>query len=614
MRLDAITVALRMRTPWEATDLGIALVRAHAGRVWSAWFLSTLPAFVLFNAFALALDAPWLGALLMWWAKPVFDRVPLFVISRAVFGATPSLRDTLVAQRRWGWRAMLAWLTWRRFHPGRAMLLPVDLLEGVRGAQRKDRVYVLSRAHASPNALLMLIGANMETVFVWSALLLVLMFVPIEFFQPSVRAMWDTLFDHPPAWAQVLGNGVYWGAMSIVEPFYVGAGFGLYLNRRMQLEAWDVELAFRRLAARLTPAPFAAAALLLLSAVAFDAGHARAATAPQPAASSLPDGWQRLPQAKDERSAPSPDVREGDFDARDDDGDDDENAPKKKFAGAAEPAGDAATPARAKPADAKTAEAKPADAKSAETSDPAKPKPTRDNGVVCRITDAPKDRGTPLDKLFAKGFRKDGADFEAAVKKAYAEADLDPKIKQYVWKARHPENADRDEKEPGWARGLGGAFGFVAEYGLWILIGVALLVIVLNHRRWLSWLSDRAGAAPPPMPTALGALPTAPEPLPDDVPAAVRALLAQGRVRAGLALLYRAAVARLVERLGAPLPPGATEADCLRRARSLADARYAGLFARIVRCWQVAAYAQRPPPAGEIEALLGEWSADGVTA
>src|SRR3569623_3406531 len=103
MRLDASTVALRMRTPWEATDLGIALVRAHAGRVWSAWFLSALPAFVLFTAFALALAAPWLGALLMWWAKPVFDRVPLFVISRAVFGATPSLRDPLAAQRRWGW-------------------------------------------------------------------------------------------------------------------------------------------------------------------------------------------------------------------------------------------------------------------------------------------------------------------------------------------------------------------------------------------------------------------------------------------------------------------------------------------------------------------------------
>jgi hypothetical protein len=37
----------------------------------------------------------------------------------------------------------------------------------------------------------------------------------------------------------------------MVEPFYVAGGFMLYLNRRTELEAWDVELGFRRLAQRL---------------------------------------------------------------------------------------------------------------------------------------------------------------------------------------------------------------------------------------------------------------------------------------------------------------------------------------------------------------------------
>jgi hypothetical protein len=31
-----------------------------------------------------------------------------------------------------------------------------------------------------------------------------------------------------------------------VEPFYVGAGFTMYLNRRVELEAWDIEQEFRR--------------------------------------------------------------------------------------------------------------------------------------------------------------------------------------------------------------------------------------------------------------------------------------------------------------------------------------------------------------------------------
>ena len=100
-----------------------------------------------------------------------------------------------------------------------------------------------------------------------------------------------------------------------------------------------------------------------------------------------------------------------------------------------------------------------------------------------------------------------------------------------------------------------------------------------------------------------------PEALPADIPAAVRALLQQRRSRAALALLYRAALARLVDALGAPLPPGATESECLRHARSLRDARHAELFGRIVRGWQSAAYAQRAPSVEEIEVLLAAWSA-----
>jgi hypothetical protein len=31
-----------------------------------------------------------------------------------------------------------------------------------------------------------------------------------------------------------------------LEPFYVAGGFALYLNRRAELEAWDIEQEFRR--------------------------------------------------------------------------------------------------------------------------------------------------------------------------------------------------------------------------------------------------------------------------------------------------------------------------------------------------------------------------------
>ena len=36
-------------------------------------------------------------------------------------------------------------------------------------------------------------------------------------------------------------------ALSIVAPFYVAGGFALYLTRRTELEAWDIEISFRRI-------------------------------------------------------------------------------------------------------------------------------------------------------------------------------------------------------------------------------------------------------------------------------------------------------------------------------------------------------------------------------
>ena len=38
----------------------------------------------------------------------------------------------------------------------------------------------------------------------------------------------------------------YAAAVAFIEPFYVAAGFGMYLNRRVELEAWDIEQEFRR--------------------------------------------------------------------------------------------------------------------------------------------------------------------------------------------------------------------------------------------------------------------------------------------------------------------------------------------------------------------------------
>ena len=260
MKLESLRVELRPRTPWEAVELGTALVRRNAAAIWIPWLLLVAPVFVAVNLAALAVDRIWLAWLAMWWLKPLFDRIPLFVLSRAVFGETPAVRETLAAQRRWGWRAMRGHLSWRRISLVRALALPVDLLEGADAARLRERRRVLGDAVRGHGMLLTAVCLLFVVALSLSMLSLVMLFVPWEFLSESMRATWSLLTVEPPPWAQFALHAVAWVATSAIEPFYVGAGFGLYLNRRTQIEAWDVEIALRRMRTRLAST---ATALLL---------------------------------------------------------------------------------------------------------------------------------------------------------------------------------------------------------------------------------------------------------------------------------------------------------------------------------------------------------------
>ena len=259
-----MTVHLRERSAWEAVELGTALVRRHAAAIWKPWLLLTLPVFVVLNAATWWIDNLWLAGFLMWWLKPAFDRIPLFVISRATFGATPTLGETLAAQLRWGWKPLLHHLTWRRLSPARSLFLPIDLLEGVQGARLRERRRVLGGAVYGNAALLTFVCLSFQASLFFACIAAILMFLPIDELPETMRAGWSLVTEQMPWWVQLACNLFAWIATSVIEPFFVGAGFGLYLNRRTQIEAWDVEIAFRRLRARLTAATTSFALLLAL--------------------------------------------------------------------------------------------------------------------------------------------------------------------------------------------------------------------------------------------------------------------------------------------------------------------------------------------------------------
>jgi len=253
MRAEDLSIALRPRSGWAAIELGFALARRHYGRVLAAWLLASLPVLAVVLAVCALLDLLWLAPLLMWWLKPAFERIVLQIYAGAVFARPPGVREAVLGQRRLGLRGLPGWLTWRRLSPLRSMLMPVDLLEGLRGRARGKRCNVLARRDSGPAAVLLLVLLHIEAILLFSVIGLVVLLVPIDFMGAAAELMWDTLFEEPPAWAQVLLAVLGWACSSAIAPFYVGGGFALYLNRRIHLEAWDLELAFRRMAARVAP-------------------------------------------------------------------------------------------------------------------------------------------------------------------------------------------------------------------------------------------------------------------------------------------------------------------------------------------------------------------------
>ncbi|QSX79280.1 DUF4129 domain-containing protein [Agrilutibacter solisilvae] len=280
MRIEDLTVALRPRNPWEAVELGTALARRHLGAVLRPWLALSLPVLVLVNLLCWSLDVLWLAALLMWWLKPLFDRVPLFVLSRAVFGQPPGAMATLRAQFNWGLRWMPGYLVWRRLSPLRSLNLPIDLLEGSRGEQASTRRSALGAPVYGVACLLTLVFLNFEAVLLAGLLSGALIFVPNDVIVETAARMWN-VFVSQPVWLQSLVNLAAWLVTTVLEPFYVGAGFGLYLSRRTQIEGWDIEMVLRRLRARLATAPVVLLAALGLAIGTLAAPAVHAAPAPE---------------------------------------------------------------------------------------------------------------------------------------------------------------------------------------------------------------------------------------------------------------------------------------------------------------------------------------------
>ncbi|HYU34170.1 MAG TPA: DUF4129 domain-containing protein [Thermoanaerobaculia bacterium] len=282
MDLERVAAVIRPRSPWEAVDLGFGMVRAWWKPVWAAWLTTVAPAWWLVWCLTwLASGSPFVAFVAVWWLRPLFDRVPLYVVSRRLFGSSPSLREVRRDLPRLWTRQLWAALTLQRLDPARSFDLPVWELEGLRGQDRKARTTLLQRV-SRQNALWLTFACWLLEGFTILALIeLVSLLTPSSGWNQGAGMAGLAADSGEPGaafWWWI--SAVDFLALTAIEPFYVAAGFSLYLSRRIHLEGWDVELAFRRLAARLTGEPLRrkagrAAAMVLLIVLAFHPSPAR---------------------------------------------------------------------------------------------------------------------------------------------------------------------------------------------------------------------------------------------------------------------------------------------------------------------------------------------------
>lgn len=238
MRSDDSGVVWRPRTAWEGCDLGVRLLQSCWRSAFGCYLAVAVPLMLLFAITGAVIS--WLPALLIWWWKPWLDRTILYALSRALFGAMSVPRDVWNARAQVFGGQFLATLTLRRLSASRSFTQPVQQLEGLRGAALSSRLRQITARHRGVARAMTQAFALAEFGLCAAGIMLQVWLAPHRSVEP-----WGDFHVLASPEQQWITSAFYAAAVLFLEPFYVAAGFGLYLNRRVELEAWDIEQEFR---------------------------------------------------------------------------------------------------------------------------------------------------------------------------------------------------------------------------------------------------------------------------------------------------------------------------------------------------------------------------------
>jgi hypothetical protein len=536
MQLDKLVLDLRPRTNMQALDLGFALLGIAPLQVYLAWLALWLPLMLVLTVCACIWPEHngWY-LLLAWWLRPLLERAPLYVLSRAVFGENVPWHEAVRA-----WPGQLAggslyMLLLRPLMAGRSLRQAIWQLEGARGKVASERYRLISRNNAGSSANWFGIAcAHFEAVLQFGTLALIGIFVHQgDLVNPFL--LLQIIFKEANALpAILLSYAVFTLAAGVIGPIYSACGFTLYLNRRATLEAWDIEIVLRQIKPPGNRVPLGKSgsalrsvlsALLLGPLLALTMGTLLPAPA-QAAAASSSAASKPVPG-----KCPAPDFIE---DPR-------------------------------------------------ETQGP----------------DQDTEQGT----------------IRLQLRNIYAQDDLRNHRCEEHWQPKDQSEKNETKKKerpkdvPPWLKLLDGSAGLLK---IVLIVAALCLVVWFIYRFRDSFTSFLPKRNTPKQAQEVGGLDIRPESLPDDIIATVQKLWHQQEQRAALGLLYRATLSRLVSQNELHLSFGATEADCLREARSAHLVQRLGplrwqMTRTITDIWLQAAYGQRWPDTDKVMAACKQW-------
>lgn len=180
--------------------------------------------------------------------------------------------------------------------------------------------------------------------------------------------------------------------------------------------------------------------------------------------------------------------------------------------------------------------------------------------------------------------------------------------RQLRFKNREQPKEQDKAVDPRWLRDLVRWFSEAGRWLMWLGMAALAAVLLVYLRRWIAVRGEAAGGRALALPSHVRDLDIRPESLPDDLPAAVRALWQRGESRSALSLLYRGALSRLVHDHAVPVRAASTEGECATLASQHLDAERGAFVARLIGLWQLAVYGARLPDAAAVLAVCDEFN------